>query len=126
MAADSPSPSVTSDQPTPGEGDIMQAVVGIWTMDELHRDEQNRLLHEEVVPLAKGQPGFVCGFWMHDPETGKGHTTIIFDSRKSATDFKTLVESRSQRAAQVGVTSDILTAVEVVADAHAANQPNAE
>ncbi|GEM_PF-818991 len=103
----------------------MHAVVGIWTRDEQHRDEQNRLLHEEVVPLAKGRPGFVCGFWMHDPETGKGHTTTIFDTRESARDFKTLVESRSQRAAQVGVTSDILTTVEVVADAHAASQPNA-
>lgn len=103
----------------------MHAVVGIWTRDEQHRDEQNRLLHEEAVPLAKGHPGFVCGFWMHDPETGKGHTTTIFDSRESARDFKTLVESRSQRAAQVGVTSDILATVEVVADAHAASQPNA-
>jgi hypothetical protein len=103
----------------------MHAVVGIWTVDEHRRDEQNRLLRDEVVPLAKGQPGFVCGFWMHDPESGKGHTTIIFDSRELATDFKTLVESRSQRAAQVGVTSDILGTVEVVADAHAANRPNA-
>lgn len=103
----------------------MHAVVGIWTMDEHHRDEQNRLLDEEVVPLAKGQPGFVCGFWMHDPETGKGHTTIIFDSRESATDFKTLVQSRSQRAAQVGVTSEILATVKVVADAQSASQLNA-
>ncbi len=103
----------------------MHAVVGSWTMDEHHRDERNRLLHEEVVPLAKGQPGFVCGFWMHDHETGKGHTAVIFDDRESATDFKTLVESRTQRAAHVGVTSDVLTTVEVVADAHAAHRANA-
>jgi heme-degrading monooxygenase HmoA len=96
----------------------MHAVVGIWTMDEARCDEQHLLLREEIVPLAKSQPGFVSGYWMHDPETGKGHTAIIFDSRDSASGFKTFVESRTQRAAQAGVTNDILTTVEVVADAH--------
>lgn len=96
----------------------MHAVVGIWTMDEARRDEQNRLLHEEIVPLVKSQPGFVSGYWMHDPETGKNHTAVIFDSRESADGFKALVESGTRRAAQAGVTSDILTTVEIVAEAH--------
>jgi hypothetical protein len=96
----------------------MHAVVGIWTMDEDRRDEQNRLLHEEIVPLVRSQPGFVSGYWMHDPETGKNHTAIIFDSRESASGFKALVEGGTQRAAQAGVTSDILTTVEVLANAY--------
>lgn len=96
----------------------MHAVVGIWTMDLARRDEQNRLLTEEIVPLVQSQPGFVSGYWMHDPETGKSHTAIIFDTRASANGFKAFVESRTQQAAQAGVTSDILTTVEVVADAH--------
>jgi hypothetical protein len=95
----------------------MHAVVGIWTIDEARRDEQNRTIHEELVPLTKGQPGFVCGYWMHDPETGKAHTTIVFNSRESAGSFKALVESRSEQAAQAGVTGDIFAMVEVVADA---------
>jgi hypothetical protein len=96
----------------------MHAVVGIWTMDEARYDEQTHLLHNEIVPLVKSQPGFVSGYWMHDPETGKSHTAIIFHSREAASGFKTLVEEGTQRAAQAGVTSDFLTTVEVVADAH--------
>jgi hypothetical protein len=80
----------------------MYAVVGIWT----------------VVPLVETQPGFVSGYWMHDPETGKSHTTVIFSDRQSAGGFKALVERGTKRAAQAGVTSDILTAVDVLADAH--------
>lgn len=96
----------------------MHAVVGIWTMDEARRDEQRRLLAEEMVPLVRRQPGFVSGYWMDDPETGKSHTTIIFDTHAAANAFRALVDSRTQRAAQAGVTSDILTTVNVVADAH--------
>lgn len=96
----------------------MHAVVGIWTTDETRRDEQNRTLNERIVPLVRSQPGFVSGYWMHDPETGKSHTAIIFDSHSSASRFKTLVASRTQLAAQDGVVNDILATVEVVADAH--------
>jgi hypothetical protein len=63
-------------------------------------------------------PGFVSGHWMHDPETGKSHTTVIFTDRQSAGGFKALVERTTRRAAQAGVSSDILTTVEVLADAH--------
>ncbi|GAA1755055.1 hypothetical protein GCM10009681_27750 [Luedemannella helvata] len=96
----------------------MHAVVGIWTTDVARRDEQRRLLTEEIVPLVCRQPGFVSGFWMDDPETGKSHTTIIFASRATAISFRALVESRTRQDAQAGVTSDILTTVAVVAAAH--------
>jgi hypothetical protein len=95
----------------------MHAVVGIWTVDEARHDEQRRLLDEHVIPLVKTQPGFVSGYWMHDPETGKSHTTVIFTDRQAAGGFKALVERATKRAAQAGVTSDILTTVEVLADA---------
>lgn len=72
----------------------MHAVVGIWAMNEARRDEQDRLLNEETVPLVRSQPGFVPGYWMHDPETGKSHTAIVFDSHSSANRFR-----RSSRAA---------------------------
>lgn len=96
----------------------MHAVVGIWTVDEARHDEQRRLLHDQVIPLVEAQPGFVSGYWMHDPETGKSHTTVVFTDRRSARGFKTLVERATRQAAQAGVTSDILSTVEVLADAH--------
>jgi hypothetical protein len=49
----------------------MHAVVGIWTMDEARRDEQTHLLHNEIVPLVKTQPGFVSGHWMDDPRPAR-------------------------------------------------------
>jgi heme-degrading monooxygenase HmoA len=88
-------------------------------MDEALSDDQDRLIHGEIMPLARAQPGFRSGYWMRDRETGKGHITMIFDSYESASRFRTLVESRTQRAAQAGVTSDILSTVEVVAEASA-------
>jgi hypothetical protein len=101
----------------------MHAVVGIWTVDDGRRDEQNRALRQEVVPLTMAQHGFVCGYWMHDPETGKSHTTIVFDDEASAGAFKTFVEGRTRAAAQIGVTADILAMVEVIADSHGARRP---
>jgi heme-degrading monooxygenase HmoA len=85
-------------------------------MDAALRDEQERLIHREMMPLASTQPGFRSGYWMHDPETGKGHITMVFDSYEAASRFRTLVESRTQQAALAGITSDILTTVEVVAE----------
>ncbi len=96
----------------------MHALVGIWTMDETRREEQDHILNKKIVPLVRSQPGFVSGYWMHDPETGKSHAAIVFDSHSSAVRFRALVESRTQLAARALVTSDILATVEVVADAH--------
>jgi hypothetical protein len=95
----------------------MHAVVGIWTLDEALREEQLRVLHEEVVPRTVGMPGFVCGHWTHDPETGKAHSMIIFSSSRAASNFKALVTTRSQAIARLGVTNDILSSVDVVASA---------
>lgn len=94
----------------------MYAVVGIWTAAEGQRDEQDRGLHDEVIPLVKAQPGFVAGYWMRDPETGKAHTTIVLDSEESANAFKALVVGRAQHRARVGITNDLLAVAEVLAE----------
>lgn len=97
----------------------MHAVVGIWTQSEDQRDEQSRGLHDEVIPIVKAHPGFVAGYWMHDPVTGKGYTVIMLDNEESAIGFKALVTGRFQRAAQVGITNDLLALTEVDAEARA-------
>jgi hypothetical protein len=101
----------------------MHAVIGIWTVDPAWHDEQRRLLREKIVPLVTRQPGFVSGYWMRDPESGRSHTTVIFDGQESADAFKALVESGTRQAARVGVVSDILTTVEIVAHAHHVDVP---
>ncbi len=99
----------------------MHALVGIWTMDDAFADAQERLIRGEMMPLARAQPGFRSGYWMHDPETGKDHITMVFDSYESVSRFRALLESRTRQAALAGITSDILTTVEVVAEAGTAS-----
>lgn len=93
----------------------MHAVIGIWTVDPAWQDEQRRLLWEEIIPLVTRQPGFLTGYWMHDPESGRSHTTAIFGDPESADVFKALVESGTRQAARVGLVSTVLTTVEIVA-----------
>ena len=95
----------------------MYAVVGIWTLDEALHDEQLRALRDEIVPRTTRMPGFLHGYWTHDPETGKAHTLIVFSSSQAAHEYKALVSRRSQAAAQLGITSDILRTVDVVSSA---------
>lgn len=96
----------------------MHAVLGIWSVDESRRADSERLLRDEVVPQARARPGFVAGYWMHDPETGRNHTTIVFADRDAALGYRALVERGTRRAAQAGLLSEVLTTVEIVADAH--------
>ena len=95
----------------------MHAVVGVWTIAEDRRESQERALRN-VVPCVTAQPGFVAGYWMLDAETGKSHTTILLDSEESARRFKALLLSNARAHARAGVTSDYLTVVDVVANAH--------
>ena len=95
----------------------MYAVVGIWTLDEALRDEQLRALREEIVPDTTRAPGFLRGYWMQDPETGKAHSMVVFATLDAALEFKTAVSSRFQAAARLGITSDILRTVDVIASA---------
>lgn len=96
----------------------MYAVVGRWVVDQAHLKEQDRELHDVVVPMVKSHPGFVAGYWTRDPETGRTHTTIVLETEEAARAFKTRVEGRRQRAAQAGVTNDFLVITDVLADAH--------
>ncbi len=96
----------------------MHAVIGRWTIDERLREEQDRELHDVIVPMVTAHPGFVAAYWTRDPESGRGHTTIVLDDEQSARAFKALVEARLQRAASAGVTDDFLVITDVLAHAH--------
>jgi hypothetical protein len=96
----------------------MYAVVGRWTMDQVHLEEQDRELHDVIVPMVKSHPGFVAGYWTRDPETSGTHTTIVLDTEVAARAFKASVEGRRQPAAQAGMTNDFLVITDVLADAH--------
>ena len=46
----------------------MYAVVGSWKMDAALKDQQERVLVEEIVPAVKAAPGFVAAYWCHSAD----------------------------------------------------------
>lgn len=96
----------------------MYAVVGIWNMDPDGPDEQHRGLRDLTIPSVQNHPGFRAGYWMRDPESGKGHTTIVLDSEPSARAFKDAVLGNALNQARAGITNDSLAVVELLAQAH--------
>jgi len=47
--------------------------------------EGTKMLDEVVVPLAKAQPGFQRGTWMHNEGGTDGTGVIVFDTSEHAT-----------------------------------------
>lgn len=64
-------------------------------------------------------PGFVAGYWTRDPDSGKLHSMILFDSKESAEALKARVAGRAQEQAQVEITVDLLAVTDVLAEARA-------
>jgi hypothetical protein len=95
----------------------MHAVVGVWTVTLDWRESQERELRDVIIPSVTAHPGFVAGYWMHDAETGKSHTTIVLDSEESAHNFKAHVVGNARSQARAGMTADYLAVVDVVAEA---------
>lgn len=101
----------------------MHAIVGIWSLAELQREDQERGLIDHVIPGVKHRPGFVSGFWMRDPETGKGHSTVVFDTEQAAREFKTAIDANRQAQARMGIVNDTLVLVEVTATTQRDTRP---
>lgn len=96
------------------------AVVGRWYADPERGADQDRELHDVIVPAVRELPGFVAGFWTRDPESGRDHTTIVFDDEGAARAFKAALDADRRHAATVGVTNDYLIITDVLAEAHRA------
>lgn len=60
------------------------------TLPEATPEEDQQMLDEAVVPMAKQQPGFVRGVWMRkvsSPREGVG--IVVFSTEQEATDAST-------------------------------------
>jgi hypothetical protein len=97
----------------------MYAAIGVWNMEAGDWEEQQRALHEEIVPLVRQSPGFVSGYWMADRTTGKTYTTIIFEGEEAAQRFQEFVlgEAREERREEAGVGNESFVIAEVLAEA---------
>ena len=98
----------------------MYAAVGVWNMEAGNWEEQQRGLHEEIVPLVRQSPGFISGYWMADRAAGKTYTTIVLEDKEAAQRFKEVVlgEEREERREEAGVGNESFVIAEVLAEAH--------
>ncbi len=95
------------------------AVIGVWSMDASRWEEQQRVLHEQLVPMVSQSPGFVAGYWMADRSASKTYTTIVFEEVAAAEGFQAFLSGDEARTNQEqgGVSNESLTVVEVLAEA---------
>jgi hypothetical protein len=47
-------------------------------------EERDRLLREQVIPIAKKQPGFVRGMWMRSADGTTGIGIVVLDTEANA------------------------------------------
>jgi len=71
----------------------MHAVLVSVTIDAGKEDEAERSLNEQLLPMLKGSPGFVAGYWLA-PEAGKGWSIVVFDTEENARAIAPPVGSR--------------------------------
>lgn len=92
----------------------MHAVIGRWTTDPSRAADLDRRLQDVILPLVAARPGFIAGYWTRDPETGRDHTTVLWDHEEHARDFKAVLDGQRRRAAELGVINDFLIVTHVL------------
>lgn len=95
----------------------MYAVVGKWVMDPTQREHQDRILHEEIVPMVKSAPGFVSAHWTRAVDGGEHVSFVVFESRAAAEGFAQVVRSDPHGREEHGVESAWLAVTDVIATA---------
>ncbi|MDQ3396285.1 MAG: hypothetical protein M3511_00715 [Deinococcota bacterium] len=97
----------------------MYAAVGVWNMEAGNWEEQQRGLHEDVIPMVKKIPGFVAGYWMADETARKTYTTIVWEDEAAAQRFASFVlgEMRREKQGEAGIKNESMTVVKVLAEA---------
>jgi heme-degrading monooxygenase HmoA len=91
----------------------MHAVVVRVTINDFETGRQ--FLTEQVVPRAKGAPGFVAGYWTRSDDSTNGLSMIVFESEDAARTVAQMIES--QVTQDEGVTFESTEVREVVASA---------
>jgi hypothetical protein len=95
----------------------MHAMIGIFKMDPAFFPQQKQALHDRIVPLVKGRPGFLRGTWSYDRASARSYSYIVLDSEESARQLAAFVKEGNQGPNPFGVQLESLTVVEVLAEA---------
>ena len=96
----------------------MYAVVGTWLMDAAQQEMQDRVLHEQIVPMVKQAPGFVSAYWGRAVDGAESVSFVVFDDQAAAEAFAATVNTDPEDRGQYGVEpSGRLAIVEISATA---------
>jgi hypothetical protein len=74
-------------------------------MDPAQREQQDRGLHEQIVPMVKQAPGFVSGYWTRAVDEPEAVSFVVFENRAAAEGFAAMVETNPEGREQYGVES---------------------
>lgn len=96
----------------------MYAVVAVFNMDRMRDEEHRRAVEEQLIPITRGIPGFVSGYWMSDPADPRSHVLTVWETEEQARAFIGFVEGRRPEAEKAGVGYESMTVVEVIGEAH--------
>lgn len=95
----------------------MYAVAGKWLMDPAQQEQQDQVLHDQIVPMVKAAPGFVSGHWSRAADGVEHVSFLLFDDQASAEAFADTVRSDPMDRARSGVEPAWLAVTEIVATA---------
>ena len=94
----------------------MHGVIVQVKIDSNHEEEAERMLHEAVVPAAKGLAGFTSGTWLRALEGDGGRGVLLFESEEAARAAVERIRSEGPPPG-VPVTLETVDAYEVLAQA---------
>jgi hypothetical protein len=87
-------------------------------MDPKRRAEQEVTLHERIIPMLQGLPGFVASTSSYDATRSYAHSHIIFETAADAEAFAAFVRADGMGAQkEQGVEVESLVIAEVIAEA---------
>ncbi|HEY5936351.1 MAG TPA: hypothetical protein VIU61_16985 [Kofleriaceae bacterium] len=99
-------------------------IVGVFKMDPKRRAEQEVTLHERIIPMLQGLPGFVASTSSYDAARSRAHSHVIFDTAAHAEAFAAFVRGDGLGAQHAqGVEIESLTIAEVIAQATGHSAP---
>jgi hypothetical protein len=98
---------------------MSHALVAVYDHPRETWSQQQRFLHERIIPMVKSHPGFVSGNWSYEKNESKSYTYIVFASEADARKMETFMRDEAARPNPFGVALGSITVVDVIAEARA-------
>jgi len=85
-------------------------IARVATFDQLSPDELDPDAVERLRETIRSQPGFRAGYHMHDPQSGKALSVVVFESREA---FEAMRDERP-KGQRIGIEPNSVEFFEVI------------